>query len=991
VFFIHQGGTQIMSKPKSPSAFSNRWRLAFDMLKRNDVRISLGISVLAVLALAIMWMPGTVTTAQEKSSTAYNNALSFPQAKSIGIPERQKGEAITPIESAVNVPEGGSCGWTAGTNYPVPILDQATVSLGGNIYVFGGVSGSIIGTANKFDGTTWTPIAPLPVPVEFPTAVTNGTFIYILGGAEPTAGTPQTTMNRYDPATNTYTAMAPFTVGTWNQAAVYLNGKIYKFAGTGPATASNQALEIYDIASNTWTLGANYPEAMSFVSAFTSGGFIYAGGGINSGGSGLASLKTFRYDPLGNTWDDLAIADLPQTRWGAASSGTGYGSNNGWVLAGGYVNGVSTPNISTSVIRWDPGSNTWLSLPNMTGERARMSGAILGSSFYVIGGRSVASPAFAGTPENQKLLCVSGVAVIEAGTATLVSESFPPGNNAPDPGETVTVALPLHTSGDTATTNLIATLQATGGVTNPSPASVSYGAIAAGTTVSRNFTFTVSPSVACGSTITLTWTLADGATTYPNVTKTFTVGVRSSGLSENFDTVTPPALPAGWTTVQDVGTGITWATTATGPNSAPNSAFANDPGAVNMSSLISPPVNITTPTAQLTFRNNFATENTFDGMVLDIKIGSGAFQDILAAGGSFVSGGYTGPISTSFQSPIGGRQAWSGSSGGYIDTVVNLPAAANGQTVQFAWRMASDSSVAATGVNIDDVNVLGSYTCQGGPSSIRSRADFDGDGKTDLSVFRPSTGTWYLYKSTAGVGIINWGTSTDTPTPGDFDGDGKADTAVYRPSTGQWFILRSSDSAVNIATFGVAGDLPVAGDYDGDGKTDLAVFRPSTGVWYVFRSSDSGTSITTWGSSTDQLVPGDYDNDGKYDVGVYRPSTGQWLIFRSTGGPLIATWGVAGDKPVPADYDGDNKQDLAVYRPSTGSWYVFRSSDNTASITNWGNSTDVPAPGDFDGDGKDDPAVFRNGQWFVFQSTGGPLIATWGAAGDVPVPAKYIP
>ena len=147
------------------------------------------------------------------------------------------------------------------------------------MYTFAGVSnGAIVATSYKFDGTTWTTIAPLPTAVEFAAAVTDGTNIFILGGALTGTGTPQTTLYRYNVAANTYTTLAPFTTGTWNHAAAYLNGKIYKFAGTGPATASTNVLEIYDVASNTKSVGATYPLAISFVSAFVQGNFIYGCG-----------------------------------------------------------------------------------------------------------------------------------------------------------------------------------------------------------------------------------------------------------------------------------------------------------------------------------------------------------------------------------------------------------------------------------------------------------------------------------------------------------------------------------------------------------------------------------------------------------------------------------------------------------------------------------------------------------------------------------------
>ncbi|MEP6847597.1 MAG: VCBS repeat-containing protein [Acidobacteriota bacterium] len=270
-------------------------------------------------------------------------------------------------------------------------------------------------------------------------------------------------------------------------------------------------------------------------------------------------------------------------------------------------------------------------------------------------------------------------------------------------------------------------------------------------------------------------------------------------------------------------------------------------------------------------------------------------------------------------------------------------------------------------------------------------SDFDGDGMSDLSVFRPTDGNWYTLGSGGNVSISNWGLPTDIAVPGDYDGDGKTDPAIYRPSTGTWYTLRSADGSVGIASWGNPGDKPVPGDYDGDGKVDLAIYRPGTGTWYIVRSSDNGISITTWGNSADIPVQVDLDGDGKCDPAIYRPSTGVWYALRSTGGVFIAAWGLSGDKPVPGDYDGDGKDDVAVYRPAAGNWFVLRSSDNGVSITNWGQPGDVAVPADYDGDGKDDPAVFRNGSWYALRSTGGIMIASWGSAGDQPAPANYLP
>ncbi|MGQ0738507.1 MAG: Kelch repeat-containing protein, partial [Bacteroidota bacterium] len=316
------------------------------------------------------------------------------------------------------------CTWAAAAVYPVNVLDQGVTSVGGNLYSFAGVSnGAIVATSFRFDGTAWFPIAATPQALEFPSAATDGTNIFVMGGAA-TTGTPQTVNYRYNVATNTYTTMAPFSTGTWNHAAVYLSGKIYKFGGTGPATASTAVLEIYDIASNTWSAGAPMPDPTSFPGAFAIGNFIYAVGGINTTGT-VASLKTYRYDPVANSWSDANITDLPATRWGPAS-GPYFG---GGLVAGGYVGGSVTANISTTALLWDPVTDNWttVTVPNMTGERARVSGYALGSSFYVVGGRSIASAGFNGTNTNQRLTCVVP----------------PPCTGTPAPGNTVSTANPV--------------------------------------------------------------------------------------------------------------------------------------------------------------------------------------------------------------------------------------------------------------------------------------------------------------------------------------------------------------------------------------------------------------------------------------------------------------------------------------------------------------------------------------------------------------------
>ncbi|MBS1793340.1 MAG: VCBS repeat-containing protein [Acidobacteria bacterium] len=276
---------------------------------------------------------------------------------------------------------------------------------------------------------------------------------------------------------------------------------------------------------------------------------------------------------------------------------------------------------------------------------------------------------------------------------------------------------------------------------------------------------------------------------------------------------------------------------------------------------------------------------------------------------------------------------------------------------------------------------------------LMPQSDFDGDGRTDLSVFRPSTGTWYASGSTDGVFRAQaFGISTDKPAPGDYDGDGLSDNAVFRD--GVWHISNSSNGSYRAEQFGVAGDVPVAADFDADGRTDLAVFRPSNGTWYVRNSADNSFRANQFGLSTDKPAVADYDGDGKADIAVFRPSTGQWWIWQSSNGAYRSPqFGLSGDIPVVADYDADGLADVAVFRPSTGVWYIMQSTDGLR-IAQWGLSTDRPTPGDYDGDNRADLAVFRpaTGVWYIMQSWNNTFRANqFGLNGDSPAPAAYLP
>ncbi|HEX6126599.1 MAG TPA: M36 family metallopeptidase [Pyrinomonadaceae bacterium] len=565
-----------------------------------------------------------------------------------------------------------------------------------------------------------------------------------------------------------------------------------------------------------------------------------------------------------------------------------------------------------------------------------------------------------------------------------VSDAAGDNDGFPEPGEQLAISVPLSNSTGSVANNV--TLQLVGG------GSANYGTINHGASATQVVSYTV-PAVACGSAHTLTFNVDSnlGATSFA---RPIIIGKPLVTFTENFDGATAPAFPAGWTAAS-VQSGINFVTTTNNVDSGPNAAFALDPATVGGgTNLTSPSIPIASSAAVVEFRNRYDTEGGWDGGVLEISIGGGAFQDVITAGGVFIQNGYNSLLgSNGVNNPLAGRSAWSGNSNGYLTSSVRLPAVAAGQNIQLRFRFGADDNTVGQGPNpgwyIDNLRVIGNYECDSNPPSVRSRADFDGDGKTDVSVFRPSEGNWYLNRSTDGFTVANWGLSTDIQTPGDFDGDGKADTAVFRPSTGTWWILRSSGGIVS-AVFGTVGDVPVVGDYDGNGSADIAVFRPSNNTWYI-QHTGGGAVTVGFGAAGDLPVRGDYNGDGSTDIAVFRPSTGAWWIANSGGGVTSTTFGLATDKPVPADYDGDSKDDIAVYRPSTGTWYILKSTNGAVDIISFGISTDIPVPGDYDGDGRDDQAIYRNGTWWLNRSTAGVAAQSFGLSTDVAVPSRYIP
>lgn len=130
-----------------------------------------------------------------------------------------------------------------------------------------------------------------------------------------------------------------------------------------------------------------------------------------------------------------------------------------------------------------------------------------------------------------------------------------------------------------------------------------------------------------------------------------------------------------------------------------------------------------------------------------------------------------------------------------------------------------------------------------------------GDGRADAAAYHPNSHLVSIREPGFGpIQSVFFGTSGDEYVAADFDGDGKGELTVFRQSDGTWWWIRSSDNAVNVVSWGTMGDVPVPADYDGDGRTDLAVWRPGSQSNYWVYGSQFGPFVFGWGTTGDSVV-----------------------------------------------------------------------------------------------------------------------------------------
>jgi hypothetical protein len=292
----------------------------------------------------------------------------------------------------------------------------------------------------------------------------------------------------------------------------------------------------------------------------------------------------------------------------------------------------------------------------------------------------------------------------------IVSDAPGDSDGFAEPGEAINITVPITNATGQTANNVRVAIE--GGSEN------NYGSITGTETRAEPISFTVpSGNTPCGGYLTITIDVHSnlGAVTF--VRQIFIGKPATSVAAENFDGVIAPALPSGWTATA-VQSGVNFVNSTTTPDTAPNVMFAQDPTTVGGGTdLTSPAISVTSSAATVTFHHKYATEDGWDGGVLEISINGTPYQDILAAGGAFTQNGYNSSLSGGVNNPLAGRAAWTGNSGSYLTTIAQLPAAANGKLIQLKWRFGADDNTAVTGWFVDSISLAGagfvtSYSCQ---------------------------------------------------------------------------------------------------------------------------------------------------------------------------------------------------------------------------------------------------------------------------------------
>lgn len=384
-----------------------------------------------------------------------------------------------------------------------------------------------------------------------------------------------------------------------------------------------------------------------------------------------------------------------------------------------------------------------------------------------------------GVPNSNSIICQDFALVVYNANATtnpvasssgstVVSENCYPTNGVVDPGETVTVQFGVENIGTSDFTNLVATLQTNSGIL-PLSGSQSAGTLAAagGET---NLAFTFTGMGTCGGNITAVLSLQSGTNFVGTLSYVMRLGqfITAQTFAENFDGSAGSFVPLGWS--NSTGNATNWVVSTNEWDSPSNAVFVTQSSQVGLSTLISPQIPILSASAQLSFMNNFDLKasptnsatptNGYDGGLLEIQTDSGPFTDIVSAGGSFASGGYTARINAACDNPLAGKFCWTGNSGGFISTVINLPASVAGHNIRLRWRCGTSSTnaIGGTGWYVDSVAIADGYYSCCVPLVTPSISNMHVDGTNCVFQFLSAPGQSYQIQYEDDASSAAWST-----------------------------------------------------------------------------------------------------------------------------------------------------------------------------------------------------------------------------------------
>ena len=388
---------------------------------------------------------------------------------------------------------------------------------------------------------------------------------------------------------------------------------------------------------------------------------------------------------------------------------------------------------------------------------------------------------------------------------TVSSAALPTGNGAIEPNECNDLLVSLANVGGVSATAISGTISTSAPGVTIAQGTSAYPNLAVDTQAANSTVYRIStsPSVVCGSLIDVTHTAAySGGPSPVSTTLQFRVGVPSVPVNQNFDAVTPPALPPGWTSTVLSGSAPAWITSSASgiADSAPVAAVTNGIASVGSNALVTPAVLLpVSPTgAVLTFRHRYNFETDFDGGVLELSTNGGTtWNDILSAGATFITGGYTRTLSAAWGNPLGGRLAWSGVISAYTTVSVQFPASLNGQTVLLRWHGGWDSSAVNSGVNwrVDNVTLTAGYTCTSGSGVCAPN--------TPPNVaYAPAVGSTVAMSGVTIPGSTGTGTITATPSGGSGIGSAATTTINGCALTGANAASFSGAASINLTFVG---------------------------------------------------------------------------------------------------------------------------------------------------------------------------------------------